>query len=305
MDFTLAGTVLSRDLFAADGRRLASRGETVDLPFLRQVARRARKGGRERPLHETAIADSVLEAFEAEALQHVTGTQEARAQVADAITEVRFPQLVWDELEAMRREDPPRFQHAIWTAVVSARLFRSALGSAPGLARLVGGALTHDIGMRHAGSRLRLKREHLTCEEALALEDHPAMGAVVLAGAVGEAPAVQFALLHHTRSGRGYPRTSGKPPLHGLDLISVASAFAALIAPRPYRAHPFNARGAIDQLCDEAAAGAFDERAVRLLIHCLRGGRGPVPDLHLPRKPTGLRPAVNHHGLAVAAGPSA
>jgi HD-GYP domain-containing protein (c-di-GMP phosphodiesterase class II) len=172
------------------------------------------------------------------------------------------------------------------------------LGEAPGLSRLVGGALVHDVGMRHAAQRLRFKRDHLTANEALTLEDHPIVGALVLASALGDAPAVHFALLHHTRAGFGYPRVAGKPPLRGLDLVSVASAFAALVAPRPFRQQPFNARGAADQLCDEAKAGYFDARAVRLLIHCMRGAKGPMTDLRLPRTATGFRPARNHHGVS-------
>ena len=225
------------------------------------------------------------------------GSEDVRALAADVLSEVRFPQEVWDEMEALKRDDPARYQHAVWTAVVSARLFRSALGTAPGLARLVGGALTHDVGMRHAALRLRFKREHLTRAEALSLEDHPLLGALLLASVLGDAPAVHAALLHHTRAGFGYPRVQGQPPLRGLDLVSVASAFAALVAPRSYRAQPFNPRGAIDQLLEEVAAGHFDARAVRLLIHCLRGGSGKAAELVLPRKPTGFRPPVNHHGV--------
>lgn len=298
MEFSLAGTVLTKDVFAADGRLVASRGEIVDLALLRDVASRAPRGGREKPLFETTAAEAVLEAFEAPALSNLIGAERTRALVADALSEVRFPQQVWDELEALRREDGPRYQHAIWTAMVSARLFRSALGTAPGLSRLVGGALTHDIGMRHAALRLRFKRDHLTRAEALALEDHPLLGALVLASVLGDAPAVHFALLHHTRAGRGYPRIQGKAPLRGLDIISVASAFAALVAPRSFRLQAFNARGAVDQLQDEAGKGAFDARAVRLLIHCLRGASGSLAELPLPRKPTGFRPPVNHHGVA-------
>ena len=301
MDFSLAGTVLTKDVFAADGRLVASRGEIVDLPLLREVASRAPRTGREKPLFETSSAESVLEAFEAPALSNLVGTEASRALVADALSEVRFPQGVWDELEALRREDGPRYQHAIWTAMVAARLFRAALGSAPGLSRLIGGALMHDIGMRHAALRLRFKRDHLTEAEALAVEDHPLLGALVLASILGDAPAVHFALLHHTRAGHGYPRIQGKAPLRGLDIICVASAFAALIAPRSFRLQPFNARGAVDQLHEEAARGAFDARAVRLLIHCLRGSSGPLTDLPLPKKPTGFRPPVNHHGIGRAA----
>jgi HD-GYP domain-containing protein (c-di-GMP phosphodiesterase class II) len=202
------------------------------------------------------------------------------------------------ELDALKREDAPRLQHGIWTSLVAARMFAAALGEAPGLLRLVGGAMVHDIGMRHAASRLKWKREHLTKAEALALEDHPILGALVLARFLGDVPAVHFALLHHTRAGQGYPKVSGATPLRGLDVISVASAFAAMLAPRPYRPVPFNARGAADQLLEEAKVGAFDDRAVKLLIHCLRGGRGSPTDLQLASRATGFRPLENKYGLA-------
>jgi HD-GYP domain-containing protein (c-di-GMP phosphodiesterase class II) len=298
MEFSLSGTVLTKDLTSADGRLVASRGEIVDLGRLKDLAAKAPREPREKPLFETTCADSVLEAFETPALQFVIGSDALRAAAADVLSDVRFPQEIWDELEALKKDDPARHQHAIWTGVVAARLFRTALGAAPGLARLVGGSLTHDIGMRHAGMRLRFKRDHLTASEALALEDHPLLGAMLLASVLGDSPAVHFALLHHTRAGLGYPRVQGKPPLRGLDLVSVASAFAALIGPRTYRAQPFNARGAIDQLLEESAGGHFDARAVYLLIHCLRGGNGAAAELILPRKPTGFRPPVNHHGVA-------
>ena len=40
-DFTLAGAVLTRDLHAASGKLVASRGEIVDLARLKEVASRA------------------------------------------------------------------------------------------------------------------------------------------------------------------------------------------------------------------------------------------------------------------------
>jgi HD-GYP domain-containing protein (c-di-GMP phosphodiesterase class II) len=301
MEFSQSGMVLTKDIYAADGRLIASRGEVVDLDCLKAAAANAPRGVRERPLFETTHAEEVLAAFEAPALENLVGSEERRSLAADALAEVRFPQAVWDELEALRREDGPRYQHAIWTAIVAARLFRDALGTAPGVSRLVGGALVHDIGMRHVGLRLRFKRAHLTRAEALSLEDHPLVGALVLASVLGDAPAVHFALLHHSRAGFGYPRLQGRPPLRGLDLISVASAFAALISPRSYREQTFNARGAVDQLTDEAVAGHFDTRAIRILIHCLRNADGPFGTLPLPIRQTGFRPPVNFHGVAPAA----
>jgi HD-GYP domain-containing protein (c-di-GMP phosphodiesterase class II) len=298
MESGTSGTVLTKDLLTADGKVVASRGEVVDLAMLKDVAVKAPRGVRERPLFETTHAEAVLQAFESPALQHLAGDEAARAMAADALAEVRFPQAVWDELESLQKHDAPRYQHAIFTGITAARLFRAALGIGPAVPRMVAGALVHDIGMLHVGLRLRLKRDHLTRAEAMALEDHPLLGALLLASMLGDAPSVHFALLHHTRAGFGYPKIEGTPPLRGLDLIAVASAFAALVCPRSYRVTPFNPRGAVDQLLEDSQAGHFDPRAVRLLIHCLRGGRGPLQDLPLPRKATGFRPTVNHHGLA-------
>lgn len=296
MKSALPGIVLTRDLIAADGRKVARRGEVVDLESLRDLAASAPKL-RDRPLHQTSLADSVADAIDAEPLRFLLATPESRAQVADALAEVRFPDAVWIELEALGADDPTRLLHAIWTALVSARLFGCALGTAPGLSRILGGALVHDLGMRFCSPRLRNKRDHLSHADALGLEDHPLLGALLLASVLGDAPAVHLALLHHVRAGFGYPQMTRVAPLRGLDLISVASAFAAMVASRSYRSQPYSPRGAVDQLLDEARAGHFDVRAVRLLIHCMRGGDGVLPELRLPHDATGERPEANFHGL--------
>ena len=296
-----SASALTRDLVAADGRIIATSGTLVDLHLLRDTAARAPRDQRQRALHETSIAEAVFESFDAAALVHLVGSADGRAQAANSVAEVRFPDAVWEELDLLRIEDPPRFTHALWSALVAARLFRAALGEAPGAARMIGGALVHDLGMRYVAPRLRWKRDHLTEAEALSLEDHPLFGAIVLASALGDAPAVHFALLHHTRAGFGYPRVQGLAPLRGLDLIAVASAFAAMVAPRSFRPQPFNPRGAADQLLDEANLGHFDVRAVRLLIHCLRGARGSMQELKLPRTATGFRPLRNCHGVGTVA----
>jgi hypothetical protein len=303
MDLGLSSAVLTSDLIAsdlvaADGRVVVPRGARLDLATLGEVAARAPRGLPEKRLFETTHAEEVLEAFESPAMQHLTGSEPLRALAADVLAEVRFPQPIWDELEALRQQDGPRYLHAIFTGITAARLFRTAMGTAPGLSRLVGGALVHDIGMRHLAVRLRYKRDHLTPADALALENHPLLGAVLLGSVLGDAPAVHFALLHHTRAGFGYPRVQEQPPLRGLDLISVASSFAALVSPRSFRLTPFSPRGAVDQLADDARSGHFDPRAVRLLVQCLRGASGSLDQLQLPRTSTGFRPPLNYHGLS-------
>ena len=123
MDFSLSGTVLTRDLFSADGRLVASRGEIVDLGRLKDVAAKAPRQARERPLFETTCAEAVLEAFDAPALQYLVGSEGLRALAADVLTDVHFPQQIWDELDALKRDDGARYQHAVWTAVVATVAF--------------------------------------------------------------------------------------------------------------------------------------------------------------------------------------
>jgi HD-GYP domain-containing protein (c-di-GMP phosphodiesterase class II) len=290
-------TVLARDLIASDGRRIGAKGELVDLSTLRQVARLAPRY-RELPLWRTALADSVLAAFEEPALAHLVGTEEPRAQVAEVLSAVQFPTPLWEELGIVRAEDPARFQHAVWSALVASRLFCTALGSDVGVARVVGGALVHDLGMRVAAGALRENADHLTRAEAEALEDHPLLGALLVAAVLGDAPAVQFALLHHL--GARVPPGPSHRPLRGIDVLGVSSAFAALVAPRPFRPDPFSPRGAVDQLMEESSDGRFDLRAVLLLVHCMRGAVGPRAELKLPTILTGYRPLRNQYGLAAA-----
>jgi HD-GYP domain-containing protein (c-di-GMP phosphodiesterase class II) len=166
------------------------------------------------------------------------------------------------------------------------------------VARVIGGALVHDLGMRVSARGLRGNADHLTHEEAEALEDHPLLGALLVAAVLGDAPAVQFALLHHLGAA-DMPGPSPRP-MRGMDVLSVSSAFAALVAPRPFRPDPFSPRGAIDQLLEEAASGRFDLRAVLLLVYCMRGAIGPRAELKLPTVLTGYRPLHNQYGVAAA-----
>ena len=298
MAFTLSGTVLTKDLYAADGRLVASRGEIIDLDSVKDVASRAPRGARERPLFETPHAEEVLEAFEAPALHHLVGTEETRALAADALVEVRFPQAVWEELEALRREDGratstrsgPRSSPRASSATRSAprRAWRGwsarrcSTTSACGTSRCGCGssAITSPAPRRW---RWRTIRSSARCSS-------PACSATRrrCTSRCSTIPAPDS----------GYPRMQGTPPLRGLDVVAVASAFAALVAPRSFRLQPYNPRGAIDQLTDEAEAGHFDRRAVRILIQCLRNLPGGFQELKLPTRHTGFRPPVNHHGVA-------
>jgi HD-GYP domain-containing protein (c-di-GMP phosphodiesterase class II) len=78
-------------------------------------------------------------------------------------------------------------------------------------------------------------------------------------------------------------------------VIAVASSFAALTRPRPFRSGAFGARGAADVLVGEVARGHADAVTVKLLVHALRGGRGRVQEVRFGQERPGQAPSVNRH----------
>jgi HD-GYP domain-containing protein (c-di-GMP phosphodiesterase class II) len=148
--------------------------------------------------------------------------------------------------------------------------------------------------MRHLPTRLGRLRERLGRDEALRVAAHPLLGAYHVARVLGEHPAVSAALGHHWRCGQGYP-TLVHEPTRSMQVVAVASAFAALTQPRPFRSAAYDARGAADVLVTEAVAGHADANTVKLLVHALRGGAGDPRALRFGRERGGHGPDVNRH----------
>src|SRR5437660_8063194 len=98
---TMAGTVLTRDLVSAEGTVVASRGDVVDLSLLRDVAGKAPRGLPQAALHQTGMSDAILCALDEPALLHVCAEGALRGQLADIMSEVRFPEQVWLEPDSM------------------------------------------------------------------------------------------------------------------------------------------------------------------------------------------------------------
>ena len=136
--------------------------------------------------------------------------------------------------------------------------------------------------------------EELAPGEAEAIATHTLIGALQIASVLGEHPAVEAALSHHWRRGRGYPLLPRDPSPQS-EVVAVASAFVALTQPRVFRSSAYEARGAADILIREATQGRADMETVRLLVHALRGGKGDAGALRFGRERMGQAPAVNRH----------
>jgi HD-GYP domain-containing protein (c-di-GMP phosphodiesterase class II) len=78
-------------------------------------------------------------------------------------------------------------------------------------------------------------------------------------------------------------------------VIAVASAFAALTQPRPYRSAAYDARGATDVLVAETITGHADANTVKLLVHALRGRDGDPRAIRFGVSREGHQPEINRY----------
>lgn len=283
---------LSRDLVDCRGAVLAPAGTEISVASVHQAASRAPRPEL-RPLSGTFAAADLRLPLAAPVYRHLF-RGDSQDAVARALLSAELPDRLWDELRAMRAADPARYWHALATAAVTARMLLAALGEASAIGRMAAAALLHDLGFRHLSPHLARNGDLLSDAEKEEVAGHPLLGAYHLALLLGDHPAVDAALAHHWQSGAGYPRLDA-PPARSVEVIAVASAFAALTQPRAFRSAPFDGRGAADVLILESQFGRVDGEAVRLLVHALRNGKGELGGIRFGRERIGHAPAVNRH----------
>ena len=290
--------VLTRDLLDARGTVLARRGTVVSPAAVSEAALRAPALPR-RVLSETPFAEEIHLPMADPAYRHLFRGEGVQPAVARAVLGARLPQALFDELLALKVSDPLRYRHALTTAAVTVRMLLAALGPEPALSDLAAAGLLHDLGMRHVSFHLLRNGDPLAEHEVAQVAAHPLLGAWHLATVLGRHPAVDAALAHHWRHGHGYPLLP-QPPPRSVDVVGVASAFAALTQARPFRSDPFDARGAVDVLVAEAQAGLDDVETVRLLVHALRGAQGEIRHVRFGRDRLGHGPTSNRHTAILA-----
>jgi HD-GYP domain-containing protein (c-di-GMP phosphodiesterase class II) len=289
---------LPDDLVDCRGNVVAPRGFVLSPEAIAETAQRAPAFPR-RALEATPLSDDVVAPLEEPAYRTLFHGQGVRADVARVLLAVRLPDALVDELVAARRSAPAVYVHALATAAIAARMLTIAVGPAPGVPELVAAALLHDVGMLHVPPGIRAQVVRLGDEEAGRIAAHTLVGAFHLATLLGNHPSVTAARTHHWRCGQGYPGLAAPPP-RSVEVVAVASAFAALTHPRPFRSGPYTARGAADVLVAETILGHADTNTVKLLVHALRGGTGEFRAMHLGHEREGHAPAVNRHAPVAA-----
>jgi hypothetical protein len=290
--------ILTEELLDSRGALVAARGTVLSAQSIAEVARRTPPPARH-VLADTALAAEVAAPLSEPAYRHLFAGEGVRDAIRSALLGVRLPDPLLQELLAVRRETPLLHVHAFATAAVAVRILLSVVGAARTLPELAAAALLHDLGMRHLPARLLEHDGELAQGDAALIAAHPLVGAYHVASMLGNHPAVDAARCHHWRCGQGYP-TLQAPPSRSVEVISVASTFAALTQPRPFRASVYDARGASDVLAAEAVDGHADANTVKLLVHALRGGRGDPRSIRFGRPREGHGPDV-HRYVHVAA----
>ena len=131
-------------------------------------------------------------------------------------------------------------------------------------------------------------------DDAVRIAAHPLVGAYHLATVLGAHPAVAAAQAHHWRCGQGYP-TLARAPSRSIEVISVASTFAALTQPRAFRPARTTPAAPPTSSPRRRSRGHADTNTVKLLVHALRGGRGDPRSIRFGRERGGHGPDANRY----------
>jgi hypothetical protein len=284
---------LVEDLVDCRGAVIARKGLVVSPETIADAAQHAAPAPR-RALGETPLAREVARALDDPAHAVLFRPGPSRDAVEQTLLEARLPEVLLDEVTALRHAAPGLERHAFATAAVAVRMLLAAVGGARAVPDLATASLLHDLGMRHLPTRLHGHHEGLAEQDARLIAAHPLVGAYHLATVLGVHPAVAAARSHHWRCGQGYPGLAA-PPSRSIEVIAVASAFAALTQSRPFRSAPYDARGAADVLVAEVKDGHADANTVKLLVHALRGGGGDPRAIRFGVTREGHGPDVNRH----------
>ncbi|MEW6275116.1 MAG: HD domain-containing phosphohydrolase [Bacillota bacterium] len=130
-------------------------------------------------------------------------------------------------------------------------------------------ALLHDIGKISVRDDILFKPGPLNAEEFACIRRHPVIGTKIL-GNHEELKAVTPLVLHHHErwDGKGYPDGLRREEIPlGARIISVADAFEAMTAHRPYR-RALSRDEAVRELIKNAGT-QFDSRIVETFLKCL------------------------------------
>ena len=139
--------------------------------------------------------------------------------------------------ESIDYRDTGTYEHSQRLAEMTGNLARALRLTPEHVAEAVLASRVHDLGKIGITNDILLKPGALSREERTAMEEHPVIGAEILASFSAFQGSVDIVKHHHERwDGSGYPdRIKGDAIPLGARIISVVDAFDAMTADRLYR----------------------------------------------------------------------
>ncbi len=171
--------------------------------------------------------------------------------------------------ESIDYRDTGTYDHSQRLAEMTAHLARALRLTPEHVAEAVLASRVHDLGKIGISNDILLKPGALSREERTTMEEHPAIGASILASFSAFRGSVDIVKHHHERwDGRGYPDgLKGDAIPLGSRIISVVDAFDSMTADRPYR-RGMSVDDAVERLKDGIGA-QFDPTVCAAFIQVL------------------------------------
>jgi HD-GYP domain-containing protein (c-di-GMP phosphodiesterase class II) len=249
--------------------RSTSPSETAFRPLVKELHVATR-------IHDAALstAQRVFEGVGSGAPVSSPAVKKAVTDLLSSITRSPEANLM---LAQLRRFQNDLFTHSVNVCVLSL-VVGQIEGLQPDISALGLGALLHDIGQVRLPGNLLRKTDPYTEAERRLMENHPKLGAIIVAQSddIPE-PARRIVMDHHERiDGSGYPSgVRGAQISLFSQVVAITDVYDAMLTGRNHRAlQPIEV---LRQLYLQGNAGAFDCNLIERVIRCL--GVYPVGSL--------------------------
>jgi hypothetical protein len=171
--------------------------------------------------------------------------------------------------ESIDYRDTQTYEHSQRLAGLTRRLAMRVELTAEHADEVVLASRVHDLGKIGISNDILLKQGPLTPEERKTMEEHPVIGATILANYSAFKTSVDIVRHHHERwDGNGYPDgLRGEEIPMGARIIAVVDAFDAMVADRPYR-RGMPVTQAVDRIKD-GMGSQFDPKVCAAFLQML------------------------------------
>jgi len=178
-----------------------------------------------------------------------------------------FEQTIEALSKAVDARDPYTRNHSSRVSHIAEAMCRVMGLAESEIERIKWAGLLHDIGKIGIRDNVLLKEGPLDKAERILMNQHPTIGAEIVAPAqqlASEAPLIKAH--HEWFNGSGYP--DGQEALDiplGARILTIADAYEAMTSSRPYRKTPLSHETAIEQL-EKFSGIQFDPQIVPILV---------------------------------------